>query len=170
MTNFIKKLWLDESGDGGFRFKFGSSKYFVVATIYLENNEIEEEISRIRKQIHQLKEKFALTAEYEFKFSRCKDTFKIAFLKEVLKFPIKYKAIIVNKEKLAAPALKYSPKELYCEMIRRLLYDNNPPLGKAILIIDEAVAKTHQREFKGILKKYLSKNLVSKIIQRRSRN
>jgi len=55
-------------------------------------------------------------------------------------------------------------------MIRRLLYDNSPPLEKAILIIDEAASKIHQREFKGILRKYLSKNLVRKIIQRRSKS
>lgn len=173
-TNKIKgidKLWLDESGDPGFKFSLGSSKYFIIAFVYLDvGKDIDEEISSIEKQMSKLKAKLSLTVDYEFKFSRCKDKFKQEFLKRILKFPIKYKAIIVNKKRLKAPALKYRPKELYCEMIRRLLYDNNPPLEKAIFIIDEAVAKIHQREFKGILRRYLSKNIVRKISQRRSRN
>ena len=36
--------------------------------------------------------------------------------------------------------------------------------------IDEAAAKIHYREFNAVLKKYLSKNLVGKIRQKRSRN
>jgi len=55
-------------------------------------------------------------------------------------------------------------------MIRRLFYDNNPPLEKAILIIDEAITKIRQREFKGVLRKYLSKNMVRKIVQKRSKS
>jgi len=168
--NSINKLWLDESGDTGFKFELGSSKYFLITLVYLESNNIDEEISKIEKQINQLKEKFSLTINYEFKFSRCKNKLKEEFLKEFLKFPIKYKTIVINKKKLEAPALKYRPRELYCEMVRRLLYDNNPPLKKAILIIDEAVAKIRQREFKGTLRQYLSKNIIKKIIQRRSKN
>jgi hypothetical protein len=170
IENSINKLWLDESGDSGFKFEQGSSRYFVVTFIYLESNNIGEETLEVEKQIEQLKEKFSLTPNYELKFSRCKNKLKQEFLKEFLKFPIKYKAIVVDKKKLEAPALKYRPKELYCEMIRRLLYDNNPPLEKAILIIDEAITKIRQREFKGVLRRYLSKNMVKKIIQKRSRS
>jgi len=170
MAHSISRVWLDESGDSGFKFESGSSRHFIITLVYLELAEetIEEELKNIEKQIGQLKEKLALSSDYEFKFSRCKEKIKKEFLKEILKFPIKYKTIVVNKEKLGAPVLR--PKELYCEMIRRLLYDNSPPLEKAILIIDEAASKIHQREFKGILRKYLSKNLVRKIIQRRSKS
>ena len=49
-----------------------------------------------------------------------------------------------------------------------MFYDNNPPLKGAALILDESTMKIHAREFQGTLKKYLSKNLVSKIRQVRS--
>lgn len=169
MASSINKIWLDESGDGGFRFEQGSSKYFVASLIYLDND-VEEKIAEVQREVDQIRERFSLTVDYEFKFSRCRDLLKQEFLKELLKFPIKYKVIAVNKEKLEAPALKYKPKELYCETIRRLLYDNNPLLEKTILIVDEAVAKIHQNEFNSVLRKYLSRNTVSKIIQKRSRN
>jgi len=50
MENPINKLWLDESGDSGFKFEQGSSRYFVVTFVYLENNDVE--ISRIEKQMN----------------------------------------------------------------------------------------------------------------------
>jgi len=98
IKNSINKLWLDESGDSGFRFERGSSKYFVVVFVYLEGDNIDEETAKIEKQINRLKEKFSLTADYEFKFSRCKNKLKQEFLEESLKFPIKYKVIVVNKK------------------------------------------------------------------------
>jgi len=167
IKNSINKLWLDESGDSGFRFERGSSKYFVVVFVYLEGDNIDEETAKIEKQINRLKEKFSLTADYEFKFSRCKNKLKQEFLEESLKFPIKYKVIVVNKKKLGPPVLK--SRELYCEMVRRLLYDNDPPLKKAIFVVDEVVAQIRQREFKGVLRRYLSKNMIKKIIQKRSK-
>ena len=167
IKNSINKLWLDESGDSGFRFERGSSKYFVVAFVYLESDNIDEETAKIEKQINRLKEKFSLTADYEFKFSRCKNKLKQEFLEESLKFPIKYKVIVVNKKKLGPPVLK--SRELYCEMVRRLLYDNDPPLKKAIFVVDEVIAQIRQREFKGVLRRYLSKNMIKKIIQKRSK-
>ena len=54
-------------------------------------------------------------------------------------------------------------------MVRRLLYDNDPPLKKAIFVVDEVVAQIRQREFKGVLRRYLSKNMIKKIIQKRSK-
>ena len=167
----IQKLWLDESGDSGFRFNAGSSTHFIVGFVYLEINQkfIDKEVVKINKQISQLKSKLHLTSDYEFKFSRCSNKFRKEFIKIIKKFPIRYKIIVVNKKKLNAPALKYKHKELYCELIRRLFYDNNPPIEKTVSVIDEAVAKIHQKEFKGILRRYLSKNTIKKIQQRRSK-
>ncbi|MFH1938303.1 MAG: hypothetical protein ABIJ60_02090 [Patescibacteria group bacterium] len=143
----------------------------IIGFVYLDINQelIDKEIIKINKQISQLKSKLHLTSDYEFKFSRSSNKFRKEFFRIIKKFPIKYKLIIVNKKKLKAPALKYKHKELYCELIRRLFYDNSPPIEKAIFVIDEAVAKIHQKEFKGILRRYLSKNTIKKIQQRRSK-
>lgn len=166
MKQSIIKLWIDESGDCGFKFNKGSSKFFVIAIIYL----FDENENKIEKTINQLKLKLQLTEDYEFKFSRCRDNFRKEFFKVIAKLPIQYKAIVVDKKKIKPFDLKFQPQQLYCELIRRLLYDNNPPLEKAILIMDEATAKIHHKEFNRVLKKYLSKNIISKIKQKRSKN
>ncbi len=160
----ITRIWIDESGDCGFKFDKGSSRFFVISVIYLVNE------NKIETSIDQLKLKLGLSRDYEFKFSRCKNKLKKEFFKIISKLPIQYKGIVVDKKKLEPPVLRFQPQQLYCELIRRLLYDNDPPLEKAILNIDEATAKIHYREFNAILKKYLSKNIVSEIRQKRSKN
>lgn len=162
----ITKLWIDESGDCGFKFDRGSSRFLVIACAYLI--ELDKECY-VKEEANRLKSKLHLTKDYEFKFSRCKDKFRREIFNFITKLPIKYKAVIVDKKKLLISDLRFQPQQIYCELIRRLLYDNEPPLEKAILIIDEATAKIHHKEFNQILKKYLSKNIVSKIRQKRSR-
>jgi len=164
MKQIINKLWIDESGDCGFKFDKGSSRFLVIVAIYLTNESETEEV------INQLKLELNLSKDYEFKFSRCKNKFRKEFFKTVRDLPIEYKAIVVDKKKLSPVDLRFQPQQLYCESVRRLLYDNNPPLEKAILIIDEATAKIHYKEFNGVLNKYLSKNIISKIRQNRSKN
>lgn len=167
MNQSITKLWIDESGDCGFKFDRGSSRFLLITAIYLIG---ENKINNIEEMVSELKTKLKLTKDYEFKFSRCKNEFKKEFFEIIVKLPLQYKAIIVDKKILKPSDLRFQPQQLYCELVRRLLYDNNPPIEKAILIIDEAVAKIHHKEFNRVLKKYLSKNIVKKIRQKRSKN
>jgi len=167
MDEPINKIWIDESGDCGFKFDKGSSEFLIIVMVYFVGNFNDNKIESI---FENLKSRLNLTKDYEFKFSRCKNKFREEFLKTITDLPIRYKAIIINKKKIESAELRLQPQQLYCELIRRLLYDNKPPLKKAIMIIDEAVAKIHSREFNSILRKYLSKNIISKIRQKRSKN
>ena len=164
----IEKLWLDESGDAGFKFNSGSSQFLVIVTLYITNATIGE--NGILTKINEIKSRLRLPQTYEFKFSRCRDKFKKEFFTTFLTLPLQYKAIVVDKKKLKISPFSSNPHQLYCEAVRRLLYDNNPPLKKAILVIDEATAKIHYKEFNMVLKKYLSKKAVGKIRQYRSQS
>lgn len=167
MRQVIKNFWIDESGDAGFKFDKGSSRVLVIVMIYSTDSDI---VNGVENIVNELKSDLHLTKDYEFKFSRCKDKFRKAFFQKMRDLTIQYKAIVVDKKEIAAPALKFQPQQLYCELVRRLLYDNDPALEKATLILDEATAKIHHKEFDSVLKKYLSKNIVSKIKQKKSKN
>lgn len=159
----IKRLWIDESGDCGFKFDKGSSRFLIIVAVYAIGN-IENVISKVEA----LKTRRSLHASFEFKFSRCRDALKRECLRMIAELPIAYKAIVVDKKNVKAPALALHPRELYFEAVRRLLYDNNPPLAHAILIIDEAVAKIHHREWGGLLRQYVSRKIIQKVRQIRS--
>jgi len=167
MRQKITKLWIDESGDSGFKFAKGSSSFLILAVVYLTHGDKE---ANINKAINKLKLKLNLSKGYEFKFSRCKDKFRKKLFQTIKRLPLRYKAIVVDKRRLKPPASSLQPHQLYCEAVRRLLYDNNPPLDKTVIIIDEATARIHRREFNSVLKKYLSKSVVKKIRQARSQS
>lgn len=163
MNDGITTLWIDESGDCGFKFDKGSSRFLVIVAVYTNSDE-----DAIVKAIEMLKAQQGLDGLFEFKFSRCRNRLKESCLRVIASLPLSYKAIVVDKKDLNAPGLQFHPHELYCEAVRRLFYDNDPPLKEAVLILDEATMKIHAKEFQGTLKKYLSKNIVSKIRQVRS--
>jgi len=167
MVEKITKIWGDESGDCGFKFKKGSSRFFVIVITYLTKN---TDTENIKKRLTETKKTPGLTQDYELKFSRCNNALKIKVLNVIKQFPIEYKAIVTDKQSIQHSPLALQPQQLYCEMMRRLFYDNNPPLEKATLIIDEATAQIHHKEFNWVLKKYLSKNALTGIKQKRSKN
>ncbi len=158
---------MDESGDCGFKFDRGSSKFFVLVAVYISDES--DDGDKISKAIKKLKIQCNLTENFEFKFSRCKEKLRKEFFQITTHSPIEYKAIIVEKPKINSPIFRHQPQQLYCESARMLFYDNNPPLESAVLLIDEAVAKIHHKEFNWVLKNYLSKNTISKIKQKSSK-
>ncbi len=167
MAKMIRKFWMDESGDCGFKFSTGSSKFFVLVAVYTS-----DEISgddKISEAIKKLKAQHNFTENFEFKFSRSKEKLRKEFFQTVVRLPIEYKAIVVEKSKINSPIFRQQPQQLYCETARMLFYNNNPPLEKAVLLIDEAVVKIHHKEFNWVLKNYLSKNTISKIKQKSSK-
>lgn len=165
MQEAIAKLWIDESGDGGFKFAKGSSRFFVIVAVYGDNP---EEIAG--RTLDAIRLRHGLIQGFEFKSSRCRENLKQECLDAIVTLPIEYKAIVVDKKTLRVPALVSHPHQLYCEMVRRLFYDNAPPLRDATLVLDEATAKIHRREFAGVLKQYISHTVVKKITQVQSKN
>ncbi len=131
MAKTIKKFWMDESGDCGFKFDSGSSKFFVLVAVYIFDGSSGDD--KISEAIKKLKTQHNFSENYEFKFSRCKEKLRKEFFQVITQLPIEYKAIIVEKTKITSPIFRHQPQQLYCETARMLFYDNNPPLEKAFL-------------------------------------
>ena len=167
MTQKITKLWIDESGDPGFKLEAGSTKFFVVAAVYGASDSFDAQ--KVSRTLDLAKIKLGLSRDYEFKFSRCRNNFKIEVLKIIARMPLRYKAVIVDKNQILRSNSRFTSKSLYAEVIKRLLYDNNPPLNRTTLILDESVAKIHKTEFNARIKRSVSRSVISKIVQKRSR-
>ncbi|MBI2552608.1 DUF3800 domain-containing protein [Candidatus Uhrbacteria bacterium] len=96
----IEQLWIDESGDCGFKFDRGSSRFLVIVAVYVLDNKAE-----ICGVFQELKAEHGFDSSFEFKFSRCKDSLKQECLRAIAQIPIAYKAIVVDKKNLKAQAL-----------------------------------------------------------------
>ena len=144
----------------------GSSRFLIIAAAWV----VDASIEMIERELAQLRSACSFSPNHEFKFSRSKNAVREKFLYSLIQLPVRYKAIVVDKRNAAASLFRLQPSQLYVESIKRILYDNDPPLNGVIVVIDEATAGIHKKEYNRILKHHVSKNLVQKIRQARSQS
>jgi hypothetical protein len=82
---------LDETGDAGFRFKHGSSNYFVV-TLLLVDDPIPIQVA-----VDDLRRELGFPVHTEFKFSHTSNRVKDAFLRTLQRQDFAARALVVDK-------------------------------------------------------------------------
>lgn len=83
---------MDESGDTGFKLGEGSSAYFVIMLVLIENASVAETIREDLEQVRQ-----DLRWQKEFHFSKTPDTVRQGFSSVLARHPIAFRAIVVPK-------------------------------------------------------------------------
>ncbi|MFQ5616775.1 MAG: DUF3800 domain-containing protein [Anaerolineales bacterium] len=121
----------DETGNLGFAFERGSTPYFALLLLLLDEPE------PLRARIDCLKEQFGIPLRVEFKFNRTSNVNRRAFLSAVKPYPFVGRAIVVDKRQLPAMWQKMRDVRLYAfcfaELVRRI---PSGELGETILTLD----------------------------------
>jgi len=147
-------VFIDESGDSGFKFDHGSSKFFIITAVIFDGNFAADACDRA---IEGLRRKLGFPAQREFHFSECPDRIREEFLRCVSTEEFLYHAFVIDKQRLYRGAPTFQDgKSLYqfavsiiCENARSLLRD-------AKIVID----KNGDRSFRQELEKHLRKQMV----------
>jgi hypothetical protein len=146
-------VFLDDSGDPGFKVKKGSSPCFVIALVifddYLEAEACAVEIKKLRR-------KLGLSDQFEFKFSKCSADFRKQFLSQVAKFQFRVRAIVMRKSAIYSQELRTSKETFYQYSIRMVLQHSFGTIRDARLKMDGH----EDREFRRQLVSYLRKQLT----------
>lgn len=146
-------IFLDESGDTGFKFNKGSSRYFVVTLVIFQGFLEAEETSLIIKK---LRRKIKVSDYFEFKFSKTKNAFREAFLSEVRRGKFQYQALVIDKEKFSHPLIQKSQENFYQFVIKEALRTETQAIQKATLYLDKKAAKTFAQTVNTYLRKELN--------------
>ncbi len=93
-------VFVDESGDTGYKFERNSSPYFVVTMVLFGN---EEEAAKVRQSIDDLRAELGKTA-MEFHFTNTNDRTRRSFLEAVGKHDFQVCAVVCDKKRM--PTLK----------------------------------------------------------------
>lgn len=80
-------VYLDESGDTGFKFRNGSSRYFVIALLLVD------EPLPLHQAVHDLRLRLNKSESYEFKFMRTHHDGRIAFFQAIKPFTFQVHAL-----------------------------------------------------------------------------
>lgn len=124
-------VFIDDSGDAGFKFGSGSSRYLVMAAaIFPDPQRIEAlaaDIAAYRAQCRHTR---------EFKHNKTKDRVRAGYLDVVAPHPFYVRAIVMDKTLLHSEKLRSKGNTLKAYAIRQLLTKNFGMIRDAKVVID----------------------------------
>lgn len=155
-------IFMDESGDTGFKLKTASSRFFVLTIVIFEDLESAEKANQAIKELH---EELNFSNQKEFKFSTgTSNKFKVAFLKKLSRQDFRYRSIVIDKAKLAKINPKNPEDSLYMLVTDQLFLRAQDRIENASLFIDRtAQSKKFIQKFNTYLKRKLNTN-IKKVI------
>ncbi len=130
-------VYLDESGDTGFRFAAGSSRYFVITLLLVDDPiAIQVAVDRLRQTMG-----FAPGNE----FYRSSDDVRIAFLRMLARQDIAVRALVIDKTLMTRPHMQ-KRETFYNYLIRMILTHDNDTISDAMLVLDESVKSKKSKQ------------------------
>jgi len=151
-------VFIDESGDPGFKLDKGSSKVFVVSMVIFKNSNkalaAQDKLAQLQKDIK---------AYPEFKFNKLPNAKRQAFFHGIRDLDFLCRAVVVQKELIYSPNLRKNKESFYKFFIRMMMQHDAGILQKAKVIIDGSGDKNFKREFCTYLKRNIVKDAVLKI-------
>lgn len=152
----VKQLiFIDDSGDPGFRLKQGSSQVFVIALVIF-NDYLEAEKASLA--IKELRRKLKVSDYYEFKFNKTNRKFRNEFFTAVKDFKFRIRAIASEKQVIHSPRLRSEKEDFYNYTIMQVLKNNGGKIQNAKLRFD----KRGEKSIRNQLRVYLSNRLDNK--------
>ncbi len=161
-------VFIDESGDSGWKLGKGSSRFFTIALVIFEEN---EDAEKCDERIELLKHEISWSPKAEFHFKNNSNRVRTAFLEAVSPYNFFYYGIVINKDPKKLWGEGFKNKESFYKYACGLVFENaKEKLKNATLIID----KSGNLDFRNQLAKYLRRKinteerLISKVKMQRS--
>lgn len=151
-------VFIDESGDPGFKLSKGSSPIFVTSMVIFEDNlecdNASEIIANLRSE---------LRVKPEFKFNKVCNDYKDAFFSRVAGCRFKTRAVVVKKELIYSEALRTVKESFYKFFIRQMIQNNGGALRGAKIVIDGSGDRAFKQQFQTYLRRQLDGESVRSI-------
>lgn len=118
MSENKQLIFIDDSGDPGFKLGQGSSSHFVIACVIFDDPLDAEETALIIKKY---KKEINWSNEREFKFNKTKKLYIQEILKRTSKCNFRVRAICVDKSKIRSTELRSKQDSFYNYTIKEVL-------------------------------------------------
>jgi hypothetical protein len=156
-------VFIDESGDPGFKLGKGSTAIFVAALVAFRDHDQ-------ARAAHDAIEAVAARLRFytEFKFNKCRDEIRDAFFEAVRPFDFCVRAIVVRKELIYSTHLRSQKEAFYSFFIKSMLKFDDGLLEAARIVIDGSGDRGFRHELETYLRRDLGRGKVRKIRFRNS--
>ena len=127
-------VFIDESGDPGFKLDAGSSPIFVTSMVIFRAPEVATETG---ERIAALRQRLGVSPE--FKFNKCKNDYKDAFFQEIRPCSFRVRSVVVQKELIRSPALRSRKESFYKFFVKMMMKHDGGALHDAKVLERRAV-------------------------------
>ncbi len=147
-------IFIDESGDTGFKIGRGSSRYFILCLIVFNNDNEAQKVTNI---VVDLKETLRKTSHFEFKFNKVSESESSMFFNHTLNSDFKVFALVFDKTKWSnIKNFSQTDKFFYFALVV-LIQIFNTKFIKAKVRLDKFGEKQELRK----LEQYLKRNIYN---------
>ncbi len=146
-------VFIDDSGDAGFKIEKGSSKFFVISLVIFDD-ELEAEKTAIA--IKELRRRLNFPENVEFKFFKSSGSVRKQFLETVAGFKFRIRCLVVDKEKIYSPELRNNKNSFYSYIIKTVLKHSDGSIINAKIKIDGSGDRIFRRKFLTYLRQQLN--------------
>ena len=126
-------VFIDESGDAGFKLGLGSTPYFVVTAVIFDDELMAEQVA---VNLKLLKRKLGLSDDYEFHFNGTKQAYKKEFLEVAMAGNFRVRAITFDKKLIKSAELRSNQASFYNYAVKKLLQDSKGKIENAKIKLD----------------------------------
>lgn len=151
-------VFIDESGDPGFKLTRGSTSHFVMAMVIFDTNQDAENAAEVIKQAMT-----ELNVKPEFKFSKSRDHVRNEFFKKVKSCNFRVRALVVDKSIIYSQNLRENDEKFYNYFVKQLINFDELKLNNASIKIDGSGDREFKNELLRYLRSQIRPNLTFKI-------
>lgn len=146
-------VFIDDSGDPGFRFDKGSSRIFLICCVIF-NDDLEAE--RTAVAIKELRRELKFPDNVEFKFNKSQRDVREKFLRCVNRFKFEARALIIDKKLIRSNELRENKNSFYSYAIKLVLKHSHDSILDAKVRIDGSGDRVFRRNFLSYLRRQLN--------------
>ena len=143
-------VFLDDSGDPGFKVGKGSSPTLVVALVIFDDT---LEAEKCAVAIKELRRSLGYGDAHEFRFNKCSKPDRLAFLARVSTFQFRVRAIVMDKGRIYGNELRRSKESFYNYTIKTVLKHSRGRIQNARLKMDGHGDRSLRRELLSYLRR-----------------
>jgi hypothetical protein len=131
VSSAVVHVYIDDSGDAGFRLESGSSRFIVMAAcLFFTSDAIEDAVTRIegcREKNRQRR---------EFKYSKTRDGIRSCFFECTEDARYSVRTIVIDKLDIRSPHLRTHPADMKSHAIYQLLTHHDGWIQDAKIVVD----------------------------------
>lgn len=146
-------VFIDDSGDPGFKLEKGSSRFFVIGLVIFDDP-LEAEKAAIA--IKELRRNLHFPDDMEFKYHKSRAEVKQRFFQTINAFKFRVRAFVVDKKLIHSDELKHNKNSFYSYAIKMVLKHSHGTILKAKLRIDGSGDRGFRRNFVAYLRHQLN--------------